>query len=210
MTEPQPNIGQEKVKLIQWLLNPFKFIAGYIALSLGLAIVLVSALLGWLGKTHFDGVLDVHIGSQAPLWFFVSEGLTNWLCLAIPLLLFGMVFSKSTPRIIDVFGTQALARWPYLITAIASLPEANTKVSQQLISLAVGTNQAPSIDYLDMVVFVGAMVIMILMAVWMVALMYKAYSVSCNLKGTKAVLTFIASLISAEVASKVVILSLAS
>jgi hypothetical protein len=37
----------------------------------------------------------------------------------------------------------------------------------------------------------------------MVALMYKAYTVSCNIKGSKAIITFIISLIGAEVLSKV-------
>jgi hypothetical protein len=37
----------------------------------------------------------------------------------------------------------------------------------------------------------------------MVALMYKAYSVSCNLKGPKAIFSFTAGLIIAEIISKV-------
>ena len=52
----------------QWLFNPFRFVAGYKALLSGLVIILLSAFVGSLGNTHFDGVLDVHIGLTAPLW----------------------------------------------------------------------------------------------------------------------------------------------
>jgi hypothetical protein len=34
----------------------------------------VAAIIGWFGKTHFDGVLDVHTGREAPLWLFIAEG----------------------------------------------------------------------------------------------------------------------------------------
>jgi hypothetical protein len=91
--------------LVQWLFNPFIFVAGYKALLLGLGIILLSAFFGFLGSTHFDGVLDVHIGLKAPLWFFVTEGIVNWLSLAIPLFFFSLIVSPSTVRMIDVFGT---------------------------------------------------------------------------------------------------------
>ena len=71
------------------------------------------------------------------------------------------------------------------------------------------TTSPAAIDYIDMSIFAFAMILTVLMAVWMVALMYKAYCVSCNIKGPKAIATFIASLIGAEVLSKFAILSLA-
>jgi hypothetical protein len=46
------------------------------------------------------------------------------------------------------------------------------------------------------------------MIIWTVALMYRAYAVSCNIKGVKAVVTFIVSLIGAEALSKFAILLL--
>jgi hypothetical protein len=52
------------------------------------------------------------------------------------------------------------------------------------------------------------MVVVVIMVVWTAALMYRAYAVSCNIKGARAVVTFIVSLIGAEVLSKVAILSL--
>lgn len=199
---------KERGTFALWLFNPFRFIAGYQALLIGLAAIVLTSLLGSLSNTHFDGVLDVHTGLQAPLWFFLAEGLINWMSLAIPLLLLGLIISRSSFRTIDVIGTQALARWPYLVAAIAMLPEANRKVLGYLIAKYTQGHTSTLINGADMAIFAVAMFLAVLMLIWMVALMYKAYSVSCNIKGPKAIVTFIIGLIGAEVISKIAILAL--
>jgi len=190
----------------QWLFNPFRFVAGYKALILGIAIILISAFFGFLGNTHFDGVLDVHTGLKVPIWYFFAEGIINWLSLAVPLFFFGLIVSSSALRMIDVFGTQALARWPYLITSIVMLPEANRRFGIYLLSRFTSPSDSITLSYADMCIFILAIFVTILMAVWMVALMYRAYAVSCNIKGAKAIITFIISIIGAEVLSKSLIL----
>jgi hypothetical protein len=200
--------SNEKRTLAQWLFNPFKFIAGYQALLIGLAAIILTSLLGSLSNTHFDGVLDVHTGRQAPQWFFLCEGLINWISLAIILLVLGLIVSRSTLRTIDVLGTQALARWPYLVTALAMLPEANRKVLEYLVTKLTQSHTSILINGTDIAIFAVAMFLMILMLIWMVALMYRAYAVSCNIKGPKAIVTFIIGLIGAEILSKIFIILL--
>jgi hypothetical protein len=191
--------------LTQWLFNPFRFIAGFRALLLGLIIIALTSLLGSLSNTHFDGTLDVHTGAPAPLWLFIAEGLINWLSLALPLCFFGLILSRSSVRFIDVLGTQALARWPYLLTALVMMPPSNKRIIRYFMSLAMQGPVTEQLNYLDMTVFVFAMLVTILMVVWMVALMYRAYSLCCNITGTKVVITFIISLIGAEALSKLAI-----
>ena len=171
-------------------------------------IILLSAFVGSLGNTHFDGVLDVHTGLEAPLWCFFAEGLINWICMAVPLFFFGLIVSRSSFRAIDVFGTQALARGPYLIAAVVMLPEANRRFDEYLTARLTQAAPTVAINYIDVFIFAFAVIVTILMAVWMVALMYRAYAVSCNIRGAKAIATFIVSLIGAEVLSKAVILRL--
>jgi hypothetical protein len=201
--------SNEKRTLVRWLFNPFRFIAGYQALFIGLAAIVLTSHIGSLSNTHFDGVLDVHTGLQAPLWFFLAEGLINWISLVVPLFILGLIVSRSSFRTIDLIGTQALARWPYLVTATAMLPAANQKVLGYLISKFTQGQTAAPPDPTDVAIFVVAMFLTILMLIWMVALMYKAYTVSCNIKGPKAIVTFIIGLIGAEVLSKVAVLLLA-
>ena len=194
--------------LRQWLFNPFQFVAGLKALLIGLAIILISAFLGSLNTTHFDGALDVHIGQPAPALFFFAEGLIDWICVSIPLFLLGLIVSRSSLRVVDVFGTQALARWPYLITSLVMLPGANRRFAERLVP---GFSQAGSpapFSSADLLVFALAMFLSLLMLIWMVALMYRAYAVSCNVKGAKAIITFIVGLVIAEVLSKLAIIAI--
>jgi hypothetical protein len=60
----------------------------------------------------------------------------------------------------------------------------------------------------DRIVWLAVLVFAVLMIVWMVALMYRAYASSCNLKGPRAVVSFTAALIVGEIVSKVVIMGL--
>jgi hypothetical protein len=202
MIEAAINTKTTDSNLGLWLFNPFRFIAGFKALLLGLAIILISGLVGSFSNTHFDGVLDVHTGAAAPMWFFLAEGLIDWICPAVPLFLFGLIVSQSSFRTIDVLGTQALARWPYLIAALAMLPNANKRVLAYLMSKLIQTAPAAAINPADVLVFGFAMIVVLLMTIWMVALMYRAYAVSCNIKGAMAVATFIVGLIAAEAISK--------
>lgn len=195
-------------RLSQWLFNPFRFIAGFQALLIGLAIILLSGFIGSFGNTHFDGVLDVHKGLSAPVWFFLIEGLIDWICLVVPLFLFGLIVSRSSFRIVDVIGTQALARWPYLIVSLVMLPDANRRVPEYIVSKVMQNAPAAEIGPVDVLIFGFSMIVVILMLIWMVVLMYRAYAVSCNIKGAKAIVTFIVSLFGAEMLSKFDILLL--
>jgi len=188
--------------VITWLFNPFTYIAGWPALIIGLIGIVATSLIGSLGNVHFDGVLDMHIGNNVPVWFFIAEGFIDWFSFAVLLFIAGWIFSKSAFRIVDVFGTQAFCRLPTLISVAVSLLPANKRVLDELMKMVQNPNQLPALPLTDIAIFATAMIIVIIMLVWMVALMYRAYAVSCNLKGAKAVISFIICLVIAEVISK--------
>jgi len=191
-----------KLQLSQWLFNPFQFIAGGKALFIGVVIILITSSLGSISSTHFDGVLDVHTGRSVPTWFFIAEGLINWLSLTVVLTIFGLILRGFSFRMIDIFGTQALARWPHIITAIAALTPGYQRYSAYISHKLLKTCPVAMPHQTDALFFALVLVIVICMSIWMVVLMYRAYSVSCNIKGIKAVGSFIAGLIIAEVLSK--------
>jgi hypothetical protein len=197
--------GKQKRTLTQWLFNPFQFIAGGGALSVGLVVILVTAFLGSLSNTHFDGVLDVHTGRSAPLWFFPMEVLIDWLCISVVLLMAAFIVSRSSFRVIDVFGTQALARAPHLLTVLAVLPKGFGRYTEYLVSKIAQQALANPIKSTDVLFFAVGIIVELLMVIWVVVLMYRAYAVSCNTKGGKAVGSFIAGLIIAEILSIITI-----
>lgn len=201
------NLTQDR-KLTTLLFNPFVYIAGGQALGLGVGAILLAGLVGSLSNTHFDGVLDTHGGFHVPLGIFLAEGLADWLCLALVLLIFGKIISKTAFRTIDVFGTQALARWPTLLTSVVSLPPAVARFGRELVRQLTTPGVTPQINPLDASVFAIAVILMLLTLAWMVTLMYRAYSVSCNVRGGKAIGTFIVGLLLAEILSKFAIYAL--
>lgn len=187
-------------KSITLLFNPFFYIAGSRALGLGLAAILLAALIGSLGNTHFDGVLDTHVGAAAPLWVFMAEGLIDWLCLAVTVWVAGKIISRTAFRAIDVFGTQALARWPTLIISVMMLPKAIQRFSNALLEqLKTGKFE---FNTPDAMIFLAVTIGSIPFIIWTIVLMYKSFSVSCNVKGGKAIAVFIGALVVAEVLSK--------
>ena len=190
------------------LFNPFVYIAGAQALGLGLAAILLAGLVGSLSHTHFDGVLDTHTGAPAPLGVFLAEGLIDWLCLAVVLLIFGKIISKTSFRTIDLLGTQALARWPTLFISLVTLPNAIQRFSHHVLEELTKPGGKIEFNTPDAIIFFAALIVMLLLICWVVALMYKAYSVSCNVKGGKAIGTFIAGLLLAEILSKIAVYQL--
>jgi hypothetical protein len=90
------------------------------------------------------------------------------------------------------------------------LPDANRRFGEYLMAKLGQSGVSKTISSTDTITFVISAIIALLMIIWMVVLMYKAYAVSCNVKGAKAIGTFIASIILAEIISKVIILSLLS
>jgi len=193
---------QKTNRLVIWLFNPFQYLAGWQALIVGIIGIVAAALIGSIGNVHFDGVLDLHIGAEAPLWFFIAEGFIDWLSLAIVLLIAGLILKGISFRIIDIFGTQALSRWPMLFSAAVGMLPANQRVTEALMKMIQNPNQPPVLPIADTVVFAAAMIVILVMLVWMVAMMYRAYAVSCNLKGAKAIISFIVALLIAEAVSK--------
>ena len=184
------------------LFNPSVYIAGAPALVLGLAAILLAGFLGSLGNVHFDGVLDTHIGARAPVWVFLLEGILDWLCLGLVLLVLGRIISRTAFRAVDVLGTQALARWPTIIMSLIVLPSAFRRSTNNLVEhLRLG--DVSKIDWADALVVLALVMVLLLFLCWMVELMYKAFSVSCNAKGGKAIGTFVAGILLAEILSKI-------
>lgn len=191
-----------------WLFNPFHYIAGGQALTLGLVLLLLTGFISSLSNSHFDGVIDFHTGVAAPWWVFVSEGLCNWLALGLLLLLGGKVISASRVRAVDVLGTQALARSPTLVTALFALLPGYQRFSAHIAAQYIRTLPDVQTRPSDPIAFGVTGIVVILTLIWMVALMYRGFSVSCNVRGGKAAGVFIGALIVGELISKLFVMAM--
>jgi hypothetical protein len=184
--------------------NPFYYIAGMKACGFGVFIIVIAGALGWFSGSHFDGVLDFHTGTTAPLWYSIGEGLMDWLVLALILLISAKMLSRSHGlRAIDVIGTQALARFPTVFVALfALLPGYRRTANMFAPTFDPAVLAKPSAD---LAVFYLVLLVTIFMIIWMVYLMYRAYASSSNMRGARAIISFIVCLFVAEIISKVFI-----
>ena len=114
---------RQEMTIVRWMFNPFVRIAGPRSLIIGLAGIVAAGVAAAGAGIHFDGLLDVHAGNEVALWVPVVEGLVNWAVFTLLLMVVALLFSKSAVRLIDIAGTQAMARMPLLlVAAICNLP----------------------------------------------------------------------------------------
>ena len=195
-----------KPTLKKWLFRPFDYISDYKALLIGVTAILLAGIINRFGNIHFDGVLDIHIGNkQTSFLVFISEGFINWLVISFLLFISGLIFSSSSIRFIDVVGTQAMARWPLFISSLTAIIIPHQSVQNYLQFYALGYGPEVDIQPYQLIVFGLLVLIMIATIIWMIILMYRAFSIASNLKGNKAIVIFIVTLIVAEAVSKYLI-----
>jgi len=168
-----------------WLFNPFTYIAGYRALIFGFIFMTVTLVISFYSNTHFDGAIDAHIGFQTPFSVYIAEQIIAWGSVVLTCYLVASIISKSAFRFIDLAGTIALSRAPMLLVSIIAF-------------VPVLQNAKPG--QISNTVLLIALV-MIIPVIWMITLMFNAFKTSANVKGTRAVVGFIAALILAEILS---------
>jgi hypothetical protein len=187
------------------LVNPFVYVAGGKALSYGAAGIVIAGFIAGGSGAHFDGVLDLHFGRGGSVLLPIAEGFVDWLCVALVLVVCGKVVSASAFRLLDVLGTQALARWPTMLTALLVLPAPFRRFTRDLLKMVLSDPTHLRFDTMDALYFFAASFLLLPLVVWQIALMYNAYALSCNVRGLRAGLSFTAGLIVAEILSKLAI-----
>jgi hypothetical protein len=184
--------------------NPFKKIAGWQALGLGLVFVVSAAVIASYSGAVFNSAIDYHPCDPYPTWQALTMLAIDLGSVSLLFLLAGILFSKNF-RVIDVIGTVFLAYSPYLFFALMGfipMPEFYKDTSILL--------ENPKIIFASFStifrVFVVDFVLMLLLLVWFFALLYNAFRVSLNIRKTwLRIVVFIIVMILATVLSKIII-----
>ncbi len=196
---------QNRLHVWTWLFNPFHYVAGWQALGAGLALMAATGALAYAGGMRFDGVLDFHEGGAMPRWVPLLDGAVALLPLVLLLWIGGVLTSRSRVRPLDVIGTQALARAPATLMPLAAFLPGWRRVVQQLLDALAGGRVPPVPDAAGLVMLLVFCLVVLAAEVWMVALMYRAYAVSCNVRGGRAAVVFVPALLVAEALSKLIL-----
>ena len=172
----------------RWLFDPFGRVGGTCALTIGLSVIVASGPAAALGGLHFDGLPDFTPTYGAPLWVPVREGLVTWLVVSVFIGLVARVVAPRPVPFVDIAGVQALARFPLLLAALlCALPFMRRANAEMLAAVAEGRPPVPPPAWAFFVAaFVG-----LCCGIWMFWLMWRGFSVACDLRGWRAAAIFV-------------------
>lgn len=177
------------------LFNPFVYIAGTYSLILGVLIILLTSIICFFSNTHFSDIISVKTGPQYHLYYYIVQNFMNWIVISLVLYVIAIFFSKSRVRIVDMFGTQALARTPYVLVALIGFSDSMDDLGKYILWHFMQIGESTELGLLAMIIAITLVIFTLLLSIWLVALMYNAFRVSANLKGIKSILLFVVGLI---------------
>ena len=187
--------------MIKLLLNPFKKIAGFKALSWGFIGLIAATALSIAANYHYHGLLHFGPAPNNAWWCFAAEHIIVWLVPSILFCIGGMILSGSKIRIIDIFGTTLFAQIPFVIMNLFALPPVvqraiNIDPDMSIQEIAV----QPDFIMGMMIIFVS-LIFLILALVWM----FNALRVSCNLKRGKLAIVYITGIVLGDFICRLII-----
>lgn len=195
------------MKILHRLTDPFRYVAGAKALAWGAAVLCVE--IGWLLYAGFYQDTYLHFAPAAgrlPLVRTAAMQLAMWIVPALLLWACGALLSRSKIRAVDLFGTTALAQAPLLLLVLPLGCEGFVAgLNETAAGAAVGALPSP-LTMLRLLVFVLCSLAVL---AWFFVWNYRAYAVSCNLRGWRAVTSYVAVVVAVTVASQMVALFVA-
>jgi len=186
------------------LLNPFRYIAGWESLAAGVIVLLLTSVIGYFSHIHFPDLISVKTNYGLPFSVLLAQGVSNWLLFSIFIYIAALIFSSSKVRAVDIFGTQSLARFPYIFAALTGFSGAFNKFGNYLMWTALHTGEPVQITTGEIALAISLMLITLLLTAWMITLMFNAFKVSANLKGAKLIVPFIVSFIASLVVTGII------
>lgn len=191
--------------LISWLFTPFKFIAGSKALVIGIVVLALLSIFGYLGNVHFGGIVGPSIAdssSESPYILHACYQLSACISMTLVFYIMARIVSKTSVRLIDIAGTMAVSQAPFILVALLGLlpnvhlyiGDPNTANIQEIMQVVK--------DNIVMITMIS--IISILVMIWSMALKYNAYSVSANIKGVIGGVSFTIGIIICEILSRLI------
>jgi hypothetical protein len=187
--------------MIKIIINPFEKLSEVQLLILGILLTIGGSLLGYLFRSRFDGVLDMHISPTITLAQPFIDNAINTASLFILLYVLGLIVNKKT-RLIDVLNTALIARSPFYLLTLGSVGGLMDGIESKIDTEHPLNVQFSVEDYIILGVF---SMFAVAFLVWFVALLYNGFKTATNVKATPHIIAFGFSIILAEILSKILI-----
>lgn len=170
--------------------DPFRYLAGGKALSLGLLFMLATALLLHGASMMQDNLAHFTFVHDVPFRTVLAVGIALWLFPAALLYAAGVLLSRSKIRPIDLFGTTAFAQLPLLPMNLPFLVQQVGEAFPERIRTTLLAGGVP--DTGDMALLLCYALFALAQLVLFYWWNYRAFAVSCNVRGPKAIAAFVA------------------
>ena len=185
-----------------WVYNPFQKIAGWKAFAIGMVILTFATVIGYFGNTVFYGI---SIKSVLSITWYKAFSLqaTGLAAIVIVMWITAILFAKHV-RFQDILGTVTLAKYPLVLAAILFLVLSNWLNDFNNAMLSSANVQElleifNKLSFADYVIIILLVMVSFLILIWTITLLFNAFRVSTNLKGSKCALLFIAIMLISEI-----------
>jgi hypothetical protein len=143
------------------------------------------------------------MASSAPYPVHAIYQAITWLTLTLVFYATACIVSKSGTRLIDIAGTMALSQAPLIFAALwGFIPGIHIDFGD-VDSLSLNEIMLILKDNLGILIL--NMIVLIIPTIWTIVLRYNAYTVSANVKGMIAVVSFAVAILISEIISKIVL-----
>lgn len=179
------------------LFNPFEKYDARPLLFIGLLGIPFGSLLAYLFGAHYNGALDMHIGSEDTTFVLAfTENIFAIALLFAGLFIFSYSINKKT-RPIDILSTVLIARIPLYITTLAGVGGYMAKIDA-VVGDDPGTIEKMLPEILPVLLI---SLLLIPLVIWFFALLYNGVKTASNLKTTKQIVMFIVTILLIEIVS---------
>lgn len=185
--------------MLEKLINPFLFIAGPRSLIFGLLIILLTSIIGFYSHTYFPDIISIKVGAEFSLQHLIVQNLLTCFVVSTLFYLSSIILSKSSVRMVDVYGTQALARFPYLIASFTGFSGALNAYGKYMLWTLTQKGEPIELSTIEKTTAISLIIFSFGLSIWLITWMFNAFKISTNLKGAKLILTFIIIMISSMV-----------
>jgi hypothetical protein len=120
---------------------------------------------------------------------------------------FGAILTKGRTRFVDILGTTMLSRFPLFIIPLFNIQNQSGIIGEKIIQSITKPN-AIQLTKFEWIYLITSGIISLLLIIWFIVLLFKAYKISTNLKGANLIVSFILGIIIAEILSKIIIYQL--
>lgn len=181
------------MKRLKKIIDPFNYYSGERTFAVGVVGLFAAALVNRLGGETTRGIVSSGYGDLSFIQA-LCQILAAWLILGTLLYIAARLLSKSKIRMVDLYGNQLLARIALLpvllLGALASLRTAALQLAE--------TSPQELAAHLP-IGLIGFGFAAIICLIWFYLWSYRGYAIAANLKGWKAVVSYIVCYLLAEV-----------